>query len=824
MDEQRHVIKRQTVEITLAKQENAWQMQQTLSGILQRQLPSLLDRCLSEFSSPDCLHRIECLELDLGKLDGNRLEAELLGKIETALRLALSEQIAPSKPEPVVDQPQTDPAAAHLELFELFIREGHLPWWAETGQRQLPEKSFAALIDSAPNALARLLPKLIREPRTLQRLISYFDDNHLAAMMSLLCFAPQTLVASLPQTLLMAQALIQQSSRVSAPHSRAALWQSLLQVTIAGNPVIFRHGEFLTAVMTRWAKLLDLSQPVLAGYLRQQLSSRTVTATDNEWLQALRLSASVEPVATLMVEERALTIDRPLEFGSESAVADPDASVRESFADRHRPIRNGYLRLKKNGGDAQHTQRTSGESLAADSATQQSGHEPEHSVMAKTPATESVEDSEDQASNETANDSVDHRRRLARSSLSNRYARFKETGGDHTTQTQQSSRERLAEHSTAEPADKLADLPQVKTVLTKNSSSLNEQASSDLPSIEGEGNSVDLGIAKPATEGDAWLEEVEQGKERLPKSTLGAVEDLRGFKNLAGLIPGEFVREGEGEDRFKSTLLPGEERLKSAIHGRLQSTTEDNAIDRYRLASATLSKRYALLKKIGSNDAKKPANPPFADDLITKQSSSKEVGSLLPNRPSAKNSSLLEEQAGVETTNASSAFSDIDTLYINNAGLCLLWPYFASFFERLELVQNGRFRDHAAKQCAVSLLHYLVAGDTEPPEYFLPFNKLLCAMAIDDVFELETPLTSAQIEACDELLAAVIDNAPVLNEMSVNGFRGSFLLREGSLSADEGCWLLRVERKTYDLVLERFPWSWQWFKLPWMEHPFRVEW
>jgi len=60
--------------------------------------------------------------------------------------------------------------------------------------------------------------------------------------------------------------------------------------------------------------------------------------------------------------------------------------------------------------------------------------------------------------------------------------------------------------------------------------------------------------------------------------------------------------------------------------------------------------------------------------------------------------------------------------------------------------------------------------------------------------------------------------------MSINGFRGSFLLRQGSISAGEGSWLLRVERETYDLVLERFPWSWQWLKLPWMEYPVRVEW
>ena len=41
--------------------------------------------------------------------------------------------------------------------------------------------------------------------------------------------------------------------------------------------------------------------------------------------------------------------------------------------------------------------------------------------------------------------------------------------------------------------------------------------------------------------------------------------------------------------------------------------------------------------------------------------------------------------------------------------------------------------------------------------------------------------------------------------MSHAGFRGSFLLRQGQLSVLDGKWLLRAERETYDLVLDRFP-------------------
>jgi hypothetical protein len=82
----------------------------------------------------------------------------------------------------------------------------------------------------------------------------------------------------------------------------------------------------------------------------------------------------------------------------------------------------------------------------------------------------------------------------------------------------------------------------------------------------------------------------------------------------------------------------------------------------------------------------------------------------------------------------------------------------------------------------------------------------------------------SKIEECRHLLTSVIEHAPILRNMSIPGFRNTFLLRKGQLSARDGIWRLRVERETYDVVLDRFPWSVSWLKLPWMEFPMHVEW
>ena len=169
-------------------------------------------------------------------------------------------------------------------------------------------------------------------------------------------------------------------------------------------------------------------------------------------------------------------------------------------------------------------------------------------------------------------------------------------------------------------------------------------------------------------------------------------------------------------------------------------------------------------------------------------------------------------------------YSDTDELYLGNAGLVILWPFIKTFFDRLDLLEVDRFKSEGARQRGVALLQYLATEDPAPPEYLLPLNKLLCGIELDAVFELEYPLTEAERDECNSLLTAVIAQAPILNNMSIPGFRGSFLLRLGILSLRDGIWLLRVERETYDLVLDRFPWGFEWVKLPWMETPLQVEW
>ncbi len=122
------------------------------------------------------------------------------------------------------------------------------------------------------------------------------------------------------------------------------------------------------------------------------------------------------------------------------------------------------------------------------------------------------------------------------------------------------------------------------------------------------------------------------------------------------------------------------------------------------------------------------------------------------------------------------------------------------------------------------MIQSLATEEASPLEQLPALYTVLCGMEAEEVFDFGEPVTESEAEECADLLTAAIAHAPILGEMSHAGFRGSFLLRKGALSTDAGAWLLRVERETHDVVLDRFPWSVDWVKHPWMEAPLRVEW
>ena len=165
-----------------------------------------------------------------------------------------------------------------------------------------------------------------------------------------------------------------------------------------------------------------------------------------------------------------------------------------------------------------------------------------------------------------------------------------------------------------------------------------------------------------------------------------------------------------------------------------------------------------------------------------------------------------------------------EKLYITNAGLVLLHPFLSTYFTRLNLMEKGQFINREAQARAVHLLQYLAYNTTEHPEHELVLNKILCNYPLHEALPLEITLDPHEADLSAELLQVVIQRSGKLSNSTVDGFRVSFLHREGVLTETEEAWTLRVEQRGYDMMLQMLPWAFGMIKFSWMDKPVYVEW
>jgi hypothetical protein len=237
------------------------------------------------------------------------------------------------------------------------------------------------------------------------------------------------------------------------------------------------------------------------------------------------------------------------------------------------------------------------------------------------------------------------------------------------------------------------------------------------------------------------------------------------------------------------------------------------------LAGVPLGTLTAALRVQSKEDPNKDDASTRAEESEDAEATASRTSGLRPSREPT-----LKERRSEPRTTPRVTQSDPEEVYVENAGLVLLWPFLEHFFLRLGLLEEGRFISSRAQHRAVVLLQHVASGARSFEEYQLPLAKVLCGMTLNQVFDPDVPITDLEAEECLRMLAAAVAHAERLGELSPEELRRAFLLRKGVLSARDGGWLLRVEQAPYDAVLEHLPWTLSWVRLPWSEAPLAIEW
>lgn len=269
-----------------------------------------------------------------------------------------------------------------------------------------------------------------------------------------------------------------------------------------------------------------------------------------------------------------------------------------------------------------------------------------------------------------------------------------------------------------------------------------------------------------------------------------------------------------------SVSLTLEELLRQVVGYLEQSKLADEA---------TLT--YAVATYLAENDAVKFAY--YVDKVEVTHSfvlSLPVIQNITENKKEKIMSNMLES-LGItpeeERVLESSQEDELEVTLVGNAGLCLLSPWFLRLFALLGYLDEERrnFKDTASRIRAVFLLQYLVnpeEKDYREPE--LAFNRLLVALPAQVPLPKRVELTDEEKEMVDKMLASIKSNWSKMDGTSVNGFRQCFIQRDGRLEQQDEKWLLTIESRAYDILLDTIPWAFRQIRFPWLKKYIQVSW
>lgn len=167
----------------------------------------------------------------------------------------------------------------------------------------------------------------------------------------------------------------------------------------------------------------------------------------------------------------------------------------------------------------------------------------------------------------------------------------------------------------------------------------------------------------------------------------------------------------------------------------------------------------------------------------------------------------------------------VEKINILNGGLILFHPYLLPVFRNLGwLNADKKFVSYNANRRAVLFLQYLVNGKSRHAAHLLVLNKLLCNWPVHLPLKNACNFSSKEKNAAIDLIESLKEHWSILKNTSNRGVIESFVKRAGIVQKTPEGFLLQVQKKTIDILMDTLPFGIGIIKLPWNEHIIYTEW
>lgn len=178
-----HRIGRQVLELEIGLTEQALELQEIVARLFQEQSLAAMESVFDQFVKHNQVIRLEQLEVDLGKLQGNdwrqQFNSRLVEQLQHQLEQVLHSLTATTPDSFTVDSIEEEP----FQQLLFFCQYGRLPWWGSKAADRWLENLQTTMTSMQWQKLTRLLTQ---DAKAFQRLVYTANDDFLQTIPQIL--------------------------------------------------------------------------------------------------------------------------------------------------------------------------------------------------------------------------------------------------------------------------------------------------------------------------------------------------------------------------------------------------------------------------------------------------------------------------------------------------------------------------------------------------------------------------------------------------------------------------------------------------------------
>jgi hypothetical protein len=265
MPPQPHRLRRLSLDVTTQDLDAALGLRARAEELARTLLPPVLELVFDALVPPDLHVRLERLDLDLGTIAPDRLEADVRPALEAALTRALSSAIAAARAAPGPAGSAVSTSEAMLDHFATYLSTGTAPF-AAGGD---PAATLGALIASDPAALAARLRVLGRDRRALERLVLQGGEANLAALLEILAPGDGAVIRRYIADLILLQLSATEPDDAVPPR---VWWVLTLEYLLRDAGTQFNRHSFVVFLLQGVARTEGIAYDALLTLLREALA------------------------------------------------------------------------------------------------------------------------------------------------------------------------------------------------------------------------------------------------------------------------------------------------------------------------------------------------------------------------------------------------------------------------------------------------------------------------------------------------------------------------------------------------------------------------